>query len=242
MTAGGGPGAGVDALAPAAGRRAPPASSRPESKIGCSSWIQVARASTRRIASLALIRPSSHHVDGDAHGGEAGALAVAALQHVELALLDGELDVLHVAVVLLERAAHLHELLVDSPAFLRSSSQIGERRADAGDHVLALGVDQVLAVEDVLAGGRVAREGDAGAAVVAHVAEHHRLHVGRRAPALGDVVLPAVDDGAVVVPRAEDGADGAPQLLVRVVGEVACRGALDERLERVDQLLERVGV
>jgi hypothetical protein len=37
------------------------------------------------------------------------------------------------------------------------------RGADAGDHVFALGVDQELAVELVLAGGRVAGEGDAGA-------------------------------------------------------------------------------
>src|SRR6478752_5297287 len=36
------------------------------------------------------------HLDGDAHAGEPGALAVAALEHVERAVLDGELDVLHV--------------------------------------------------------------------------------------------------------------------------------------------------
>ena len=42
----------------------------------------------------------AHHVDGDADGGQAGALAVAGLQHVELAILDGELEVLHVAIVL----------------------------------------------------------------------------------------------------------------------------------------------
>ena len=42
----------------------------------------------------------ANHVDGDAHGGQAGALAVAGLQHVELAILDGELEVLHVAIVL----------------------------------------------------------------------------------------------------------------------------------------------
>ena len=44
----------------------------------------------------------AHHVDGDANGGEAGALAIAGLQHVELAILDGELEVLHVAVVLFQ--------------------------------------------------------------------------------------------------------------------------------------------
>ena len=44
----------------------------------------------------------AHHVDGDLERRLGGALAVARLQHVELAALHGELDVLHVAVVLLE--------------------------------------------------------------------------------------------------------------------------------------------
>ena len=39
------------------------------------------------------------------------------------------------------------------------------RRADAGDDVLALRVDQEFAVELLLAGRRIAREGDAGAEV-----------------------------------------------------------------------------
>src|SRR4051794_9912321 len=38
-----------------------------------------------------------HHVAGDLYRGEAGAFAGARLQQIELARLDGELDVLHVA-------------------------------------------------------------------------------------------------------------------------------------------------
>ena len=76
----------------------------------------------------------------------------------------------------------------------------GARRADAGDHVLALRVDQVLAVERGLAGGRVAGEGDAGGAVVPHVAEDHGLHRDRGAPLGRDAVQPAVGDGAGVHP------------------------------------------
>ena len=44
------------------------------------------------------------HVDGDAQRGLRGALAIARLQHPQLALLDRELEILHVAVVLLEHA------------------------------------------------------------------------------------------------------------------------------------------
>ena len=41
----------------------------------------------------------------------AGPLAVAGLQHVQLALLDRELEVLHVLVVLLEHVLDLEQLL-----------------------------------------------------------------------------------------------------------------------------------
>ena len=58
--------------------------------------------STRASASSGVISPSSTMSTAILHGGEAGALAVAGLQHPELLLLDGELDVLHVAVVLVE--------------------------------------------------------------------------------------------------------------------------------------------
>ena len=44
------------------------------------------------------------HVHGDPERRLGGALADAGLQHPELAALDGELDVAHVAVVVLERA------------------------------------------------------------------------------------------------------------------------------------------
>ena len=56
-----------------------------------------------------------------------------------------------------------------------------ERRAHAGDHIFALRVHQVLAKEHVLAGGGIARKAHARAGVVAQVAEHHGLHVDRRA-------------------------------------------------------------
>src|SRR5262249_8802624 len=133
------------------------------------------------------------HVHGEADRGEAGPLAVARLQHPEPTLLDGELDVLHVAVVFFQDVADVVELLVNAGhLLLKLGDLLG--RADAGDHVLPLGVDEVLAVEDLLAGGRVPGEGDAGAGVVTHVAKDHRTDVGGRAPVVGVAVLPAVDD------------------------------------------------
>ena len=91
--------------------------------------------------------------------------------------------------------------------------------ADAGHHVLALGVDQEVAVGAVLAGGRVAGEADTGARVVVAVAEHHGLHVDRGAEVVGDALAHPVGDGPGAVPAAEDGLDGAAQLLVGVLRE-----------------------
>ena len=107
----------------------------------------------------------------------------------------------------------------------RDARPLGDvlRRADAGHHVLALRVDEELAVELVLAGRGIAGEGDAGGGGLAHVAEHHGLHVDRRAPARRDGVQLAVLDGAGVHPGAEHGADGAPELLLRLLREAACR-------------------
>ena len=50
-------------------------------------------------------------LDRDPQRRLGGALARARLQHPQLALLDGELEVLHVAVVLLEHAVDADQLL-----------------------------------------------------------------------------------------------------------------------------------
>ena len=140
-----------------------------------------------------------HHVAGDLHRGEAGAFAVAGLQHEEFAVLDGELEVLHVFEVLLEGLLDFEEFAVGRRKLFFHADD-GFRRAHAGNNVFALRVDQELAVEDLGAAGRVAREGDAGTAGLTHVAENHALHVDRRAPLVRDVVFAAVDVGALVVP------------------------------------------
>ena len=142
-------------------------------------------------------QPLVDHVDGDLERRRPGALGRAGLEHPQPAALDGELDVLDVAIVLLQRLAdggefpervgeqRLERRLVGAGGDPRRLGQV-LRRAGAGDHVLALGVEQELAVEGLLAGRGVAGEGDAGGRGVAHVAEDHRLDVDRRAPVLRD--------------------------------------------------------
>ena len=148
-----------------------------------------------------------HHVHGDLDGGRARALARARLEHEEASALDCELHVLHVVVVALQQLDDVSELLVDGGQFFLQLAD-GLRRADACDHVLALRVQEILAIELLLPRRGVAREGHARAALRAHVAEDHRLHVDRRAEVVGDTVDAAVVARAPPHPGVEDGGDG----------------------------------
>ena len=180
-------------------------------------------------------------LDRDAERGGGGALADAGLQHPELAALDGELDVTQVAVVVLQRPHDLHELVVGG---LVDPLEVLQRHrvADTRDHVLALGVLQVVAVGPLLAGPGVAGERDARTRVLAEVAEHHRDYVDGRAEVGGDPLLAPVEDGAVGVPGVEHRIDGQVHLLPGLLGKVAPGVLAHDLLERADQLLQVVGV
>ena len=177
------------------------------------------------------------HLDRNADRGLRGALAAARLQHVQHAVLDGELEILHVPIVFLQPAGDLAELRIDlGHLILQLRDRL--RRADAGHDVLALGVQQILAVELSGPGGRVARESDAGAGSLPFVAEDHRLHVDGGSEVLGDVVLLAVEDRPVVVPRAKDGVARHVELRPRVLGKVAPGPLANDPLEGSGQSLE----
>ncbi len=205
-------------------------------ELGVEQGVEVARLD-HQDGLLLIDHPLVHEVAGDLEGGLRGALAVAALEHVELAVFDGELHVLHVAVVILQQGADLDELLVCFGEFLFHLGD-GHRGAHAGDDVLALGVGEELTHKLLLAGGGVAGEGDAGAGVLVQVAEDHRHDVDGSAPGIGDVVLLAVVVGARIVPGAEDGANGLLELDNGIGGEVLADLVFVLGLELLGQLLE----
>ncbi len=100
-------------------------------------------------------------IGGDHHRRVAGALAAARLQHEQPLVLNRELEVLHVLVVALEPGRDLAQLLVRlRQHLLQLANRL--RCAHARHDVLALGVDQELAVELFLAGPGIPREADAG--------------------------------------------------------------------------------
>ena len=181
------------------------------------------------------------HVDGDPEGRSRSALADAGLEHEELAVLDGELDVAHVAVVRLELLHDRDQVVV---ALLVDALHVGQRQrvADAGDDVLALGVLEVVAVDPNRSGRGVTGEGDTGAGVHAAVAEDHDLHVDRRAEVGGDALATAIEHGAIGVPRVEDGLDRTHELGLGVLGELAAVVLEDDRLVGLDELPQVVGV
>ncbi len=82
------------------------------SRRGCKSWSSEA-GSTRATAVCRSIRPSSQRSTATFSAACAVRLPLRGLQHIELALLHGELDVLHVAVMPLELVPDLVELLED---------------------------------------------------------------------------------------------------------------------------------
>ncbi len=179
----------------------------------------------------------AHHLDGDADRRGAGALAVARLQHVEFAILDGELEILDVAVVLFEHRGDFAKLVVDR--FIpRFELRDGMRGADAGDDVFALGVLQELAVEGLFAGGRIAREADAGGGRFPEVAEDHGLHVDGGAQVVGDLVHLAIVDGAVGEPGAKHGVARALKLFHGILREWLAGFLLHQGLVAGDHLLQ----
>ena len=192
------------------------------------------------------------HLDSDAQGGGCGTLAYAGLEHPELTLLDSELDVAHVAVVILKRQEDALKLLTCGLE-ARGGLEVGDGLGvtDAGDDILALGVDQKVAVELLGAVGWVARKGDAGRRGLALIAKGHSLDVDGGAKVVGNAVLLAVDAGTLVHPATKDGLDSKAKLELRIVREnglavrdfeLGVQGGLDvvgeNALEGHDELLQ----
>jgi len=181
-----------------------------------------------------------HQVGGDLQRSGSGALAVAGLQHVQLAVLDGELEILHVLVMAFKPSHGVEQLVVGLGQHLFHLGKM-PRGADTRDDILALRVGQELAVDPLLAGGWVASEADAGSRGLATVAEDHLHDVDGGAQVTGDVVGLAVDLRAGVAPAAEDRVDRTVELLDRVGGPSAAQCLVRDLLELGDEFLEVLG-
>ncbi len=143
--------------------------------------------------------------------------------------------------MLFHLAGDVAQLLVDLGHRALKLADV-QRRAYAGDDVLALRVHQVLAEEHVLASGGIAGEADAGTGVLAEIAEDHGLHVDGGAEPVIDVIDAAIGLGALVLPTAEDGVASLNELFDRLLREVLAGLFLHQLPVLGDDLLEGSGL
>ena len=116
------------------------------------------------------------------------------------------------------------------------------RSANTGHNILALRVQQKLAVEILVADRRITRKSDARTASFSQVAEHHRLHINRCAEIVRDVVDAAIMLRPIVLPRAKYGVTRHHKLFFGILREVALGVLLDDLLVLFDDFLQRLGV
>ena len=124
-------------------------------------------------------------------------------------MIDGELEILHVAIMVLETVGDFSQLVVHigHGVFERGDRL---RSSDAGHDILTLGVGEKLAVHDGGAGGRVAGERDTGPRILAAVAEHHGLNIDCGVDIFIDAVQSPIVDGPPIGPRVEHRRDRQP--------------------------------
>ena len=178
-----------------------------------------------------------YQIAGDLQSSLCGSLTVSGLQHVQLAVLNGKLHILHISVVRLQCLANLLEILEGLRELVGHLGNL-HRCTNAGYHVLALCIGQELAEQTLAAGCRISCEGNTGTAVITHVTESHGLYVYSSTPGVRDIVVTTVNVGTGVVPGTEHGLDGAVQLLLRIIREVIADLCLVLSLELLSQLVK----
>ena len=117
-----------------------------------------------------------NEVTSDLKSSLCGSLTISGLKHIELAVLNGELHILHVSVVLLKGSAYILELC---ECFRELLFHLGDvhRSSYTCNNVLALCVGKELTEEALSAGSGISGECNTGSAIIAHVTESHGLYV-----------------------------------------------------------------
>ncbi len=120
-------------------------------------------------------------VNGYLESGGSGTLTVSCLEHIELAVFNGKLHILHILIVSFKLLCDSYELFIDfGHIFLKLCNLAGS--TDTCNNVLALSVDEILAEESVLTGSGVTGECNACAGVGVKVAEYHGLNINGSTP------------------------------------------------------------
>ncbi len=196
----------------------------------------------------------------DLYHCSAGTLAIAGLKHPELAVLDCELHVLHIAVVFLQTVCYSYKLggadwhrllkrrIFRCTLLFAYALQFGPtartldsdllRCAYACYHILALSVDEVFTVKHLLTGSSVTAECHACSRIFAHVAVNHSLDIDGSTPLFGYLVHAAINDRTLVHPAVKHSADSTPELFPGAVGEIFSGVFLDSLFKQYNKFLE----
>ena len=143
-----------------------------------------------------------YQIAGNLDCSVSGTFTISGLQHEEFAVFDGELHILHVAVMLLQTMSNIAELIVyvrhDVFEFIDVLWS-----TNTSNNVFALCVDKELTEQTVFTGCRVTGKCYAGTGSVAGVAEYHGLYVNSSAPGGWDIIHSSVVDCTWVIPGTE---------------------------------------
>ena len=148
-----------------------------------------------------------HEIAGDLQSRRSGSLAVTALQHVQLAILDGKFHILHVMIMIFQRLADVQEVLISLRELLLHLYN-RHRGSDTGHHVFALRIGQEFAHQLLLAGCGISGECHTGSGILIQVTEDHRHDIDSGSPGIRDVVVSTIDICSRVVPGTENGFNG----------------------------------
>ncbi len=153
------------------------------------------------------------HLDGNLECSSCRALTHTSLKHPQLALLNSELNVAHIAVMILERNK---DLLKFASSTLQAFSVLkvgdGLGITNTGNNVFALSIYQEVTIKLACTISRVTRKGNACGRGITLVAKDHNLYVNRGTKIVRDSMLLAIQDGALIHPAAKDGLDGKTKL------------------------------
>ncbi len=188
---------------------------------------------------LAADQSFVRHLNRNSYRSLCGPLTRSRLQNPKLAPLDGELHVLHVAIVTLEPLRDSLELTVDL-GHLRFQFLEWLGGSCPRHDVFALRVGEVVAFERVLAGRRIARHGHTRGRPFPEVAVHHRDDVDPSAEVVRDVSGLPIIARALAVPTVEHRLGRHPELVLGVGRKLDTRVPAHDVLELADDRAEIV--
>ena len=177
-----------------------------------------------------------HHIHSHFESGGGSAFAVSGLQKEQLFILNGKFHILHIAVMIFQSLSNINKLLINFGHIMFQCAD-GTGCADTRHHIFALGVDKIFTVHSLFTGGRVASKGNPGTRGIAHITEHHHLHINSRTPFAGDFIHSSVNDGTGVIPRTEHSLYSFFQLHLRILREIFTLSHSIIIFESVDNIL-----